>query len=256
MTTLSHRDMELLMAYADGELSPEDAAEVEALLTVDPEARTLVARFLTERSLIAEAYGVEAAHATAAPETAAAGQGVAPMPAGRASAPTADAPIGGRPGDRSTRRRLDSARRAAARGGGVSIGFPALAASLALLVSGVAAGFLAGQALERSDARALTAAALSDLAETQRAALSAALEGAPNGQTHTWRVADGSAGGSITPTVTYVAEDGAFCREVETTADILGRTHDAVGIACREDGRWRVRYWVVENPDAAAGLGL
>lgn len=252
MASLSQQDLEMLMAYADGELDAEDAAEVEALLSVDPEARATVARFLADGPMLRAAFGRED------------GQAEGPLSPADADAVTQDAAPAERrgavgPGDLAGfargRNRRDR-RRAAGAGGGFRVGFPAIAASLALLVSGVAAGFLAGQSLPGDDTAAATQAAIAELAQTQRQALAAALEQLPNGQTNTWRVADGSAGGSITPTVTYVAEDGAFCREVETEADILGRSHTAVGIACREDGQWRVRYWVVEDPEPVAGLGL
>ena len=60
------------------------------------------------------------------------------------------------------------------------------------------------------------------------------------------------AGGSITPTVTYVAEDGAFCREVETEADILGRSaHRRRHRLPRGDGQWRVRILGGGRPGAS-----
>lgn len=249
MTTLSQRDLEMLMAYADGELDREDAAEAEAMMAADPEARAAVARFLTDGPVLRQAFGVEEAPtAEVAPITDSAGRDIRAL----------QAELHDELAARRNRKQVtaDKRSRGGRGGGGFSVGFPAIAASLALLVSGVAAGFLAGQSTGSQDAQALTTAVLAELADTQREALTAALEQSPNGETRTWQAADGTAGGSITPTVTYVAEDGAFCREVETTADVLGQTHDAVGIACREDGRWRVRYWVIENPDTVAGMGL
>lgn len=252
MASLSQQDIEMLMAYADGELDAEDAAEVEALLSVDPEARATVALFLADGPMLRAAFGRED------------GQAEGRLPpadlddVARHAAPPEPTGATGRLdlGNFARARERRDLRHAAGPVGGFRIGFTAMAASLALLVSGVAAGFLAGQSLPGNDTAAAAQAAIAELAQTQRQALAAALEQLPNGQTNTWQVADGSAGGSITPTVTYVAEDGAFCREVETEADILGRAHTAVGIACREDGQWRVRYWVVEDPEPVAGLGL
>ena len=51
-----HMDEWALHAYADGELSPEQRAEVEALLARDPEAARKVADWKRQRELLKSAF--------------------------------------------------------------------------------------------------------------------------------------------------------------------------------------------------------
>ncbi|MFO1067761.1 MAG: hypothetical protein U1E14_04475 [Geminicoccaceae bacterium] len=53
---MTQPDDALLMAYADGEVTPEQAAEVEAMLARDPEARALVASFRDSASMVRAAF--------------------------------------------------------------------------------------------------------------------------------------------------------------------------------------------------------
>ena len=53
-----HMDEWALHAYADGELSPEQRAEVEALMARDPEAARKVADWKRQRELLRTAFDV------------------------------------------------------------------------------------------------------------------------------------------------------------------------------------------------------
>jgi surface antigen len=66
-----------------------------------------------------------------------------------------------------------------------------------------------------------------------------ALEGAPTGQSTTWKNPDTGNTYEVTPTKTY-QESGRPCREYTTDAWIDGRKETLRGTACREpDGSWR-----------------
>ena len=75
-----------------------------------------------------------------------------------------------------------------------------------------------------------------------RACLRQALEQAPDGGTVTWN--DGRVGArpwQTTPTATWEAEDGRYCREFTSTATVGGQTQQIYGRACRQpDGSWEV----------------
>jgi surface antigen len=71
------------------------------------------------------------------------------------------------------------------------------------------------------------------------AALQRSLEQARNGQPTAWRNAATGSAGSITPTRTFLAADGAYCREYEETITIGGRSGRSRNTACRgESGKW------------------
>ncbi|MGE5476703.1 MAG: RT0821/Lpp0805 family surface protein [Bacteroidales bacterium] len=68
-----------------------------------------------------------------------------------------------------------------------------------------------------------------------------AFESAPTGQSVAWNNPDSGHSGTVTPTRTYEAASGQFCREYQTTVNIEGRNEQAYGTACRQaDGSWRV----------------
>ncbi|MFP6759187.1 MAG: RT0821/Lpp0805 family surface protein [Alphaproteobacteria bacterium] len=67
------------------------------------------------------------------------------------------------------------------------------------------------------------------------------LEATPTGETTTWVNPDSGNSGSYTPTKTYQADSGQYCREFQQTITVGGQTEDAYGTACREpDGSWRI----------------
>lgn len=66
------------------------------------------------------------------------------------------------------------------------------------------------------------------------------LERAPTGQAVAWESPDDGHHYQVTPTRTYQAESGEYCREYTTTVMVGGRPQNAYGTACRQpDGSWK-----------------
>ena len=102
------------------------------------------------------------------------------------------------------------------------------------IVAGVLLGGLAGGAignsLEQEDRRIAQENAQHAL-ERQQA-----------GETTVWKNPDSGNAGSFTPTRTYQAADGRFCREYQQSVTVGGREESAFGTACRQpDGTWRLQ---------------
>ena len=226
---------ETLLAYVDGELPPEQAAEVAAALERDPAAAALAQQFREASRLLAAAYDQPMRE---------------PVPqrlieAVQGSRPAGDAtvlPWAPR------RQRTPTARRFA---------LP-LAASVALAV-GLAGGFgLSGfWPPGTGPAPTITAAGLTTTAPFQQA-----LETAASGVPVTWESADGAVA-EVMPLLTFHEGDhgggdgregdGRYCREYQTTVASAAATEAAFGIACREDGgAWRSRL-VVAGPAVDPG---
>jgi surface antigen len=82
-----------------------------------------------------------------------------------------------------------------------------------------------------------------DQADREYAARSAqhTLESAPIGTTGEWGNPDSGHHGTVTPTRTYQAPSGQYCREFQQTITAGGTTEEAYGTACRQsDGRWQI----------------
>jgi surface antigen len=74
----------------------------------------------------------------------------------------------------------------------------------------------------------------------QQAQLS--LENSKVGQTSTWQNPDSGNSGTFTPTRTYQAESGQYCREYQQEIIVGGEKHDSYGTACRQpDGSWKIQ---------------
>lgn len=118
----------------------------------------------------------------------------------------------------------------AAAGGLIASAFDADTAGI---LGGMIAGGLIGGAIgNRMDE--------ADRREANRATYSA-LESAPSGTSTSWRNPDSDKSGTTTPTRTYRAQNGEYCREYEQTVTIGDETQAAYGTACRQpDGKWRV----------------
>ena len=118
----------------------------------------------------------------------------------------------------------------AAAGGLIASAFNANTAGV---LGGMIAGGLIGGAIgNRMD--------VADQREANRTTQSA-LESAPSGTTTNWRNPDSGNSGSTTPTRTYQAQNGQYCREYEQTVTIGDETQAAYGTACRQpDGKWQV----------------
>ena len=68
-----------------------------------------------------------------------------------------------------------------------------------------------------------------------------ALEHQPTGQASTWANPDSGHSGQVTPTKTYVSENGKPCREFTQTVTVDGEEEQVKATACRqEDGTWQV----------------
>jgi surface antigen len=68
-----------------------------------------------------------------------------------------------------------------------------------------------------------------------------ALETAPSGNAVEWRNPDSGHYGSVTPTRTFKAPSGEYCREYTQTVTVAGKQQQAYGKACRQpDGTWRI----------------
>ncbi len=69
-----------------------------------------------------------------------------------------------------------------------------------------------------------------------------AFENARTGEASTWRNPDSGNSGSITPTRTYQAPSGGYCREYQQDIIVGGETHKSYGTACRQpDGSWKIQ---------------
>lgn len=103
------------------------------------------------------------------------------------------------------------------------------AAIAASVVGGLLVGGLVGNLLDERDKR------------LQAEAAHRALETAPSGQSVAWKNPDTGHSGTVTPTRTYQAPGGAYCRDYQATVEIDGKQERASGKACRQaDGTWRV----------------
>jgi surface antigen len=68
-----------------------------------------------------------------------------------------------------------------------------------------------------------------------------AFESAPAGQATAWRNPDSGNSGTITPTRTFQAANGNYCREFQQQITVAGETQQGFGTACRQpDGQWRI----------------
>jgi surface antigen len=200
-------DEETLMAYVDGELDPRRAAEVEALLAEDAEARATAQMFRDSAALVRGAFDPILRE---------------PVPERLLAA--VNAPATGKVRD------IRSARR-----GTPSRFLPqtawARAAAVALLV-GAGAGYLTAQwqsgALEPS-ARVATADPL----------LNEALETTASGALFARREREGGIERDIMPLLTFRDANDRYCREFESTLKGPDGQQVSYGVACRERGVWQ-----------------
>jgi surface antigen len=69
-----------------------------------------------------------------------------------------------------------------------------------------------------------------------------AFENARTGEASAWRNPDSGNSGSVTPTRTYQASSGQYCREYQQDIIVGGEAQKSYGTACRQpDGSWRVQ---------------
>jgi surface antigen len=98
-----------------------------------------------------------------------------------------------------------------------------------VLLGGLVGGAI-GNALDQKDKEMAAQAA-------QRA-----FENSRSGESSAWQNPDSGNSGSITPTRTYQAPSGQYCREYQNDIVIGGETHKSYGTACRQsDGSWKIQ---------------
>ena len=104
------------------------------------------------------------------------------------------------------------------------------AAIIASAVGGGLVGGVVGKKLDDRDKR-MAAEAAQQAFETSR-----------TGQSTDWTNPDSGNSGSITPTRTYQAPSGQYCREYEQDIVVGGEPQKSYGTACRQpDGSWQIQ---------------
>lgn len=217
---------EMLMAYADGELTPEETKALENLINEDVELRSRLEPFVHTRTRLATAFQ-HTLHE--------------PVP-DRLIAAIARAPVPkARPQAVSFGERIRSAMDTAA-----ATLFPhgfsyatAMSAAL-LLAAGATAGWLAGHT--GAPPSSLVAASEKGLGLDASGALARALETSASGTASPVS----ASGASIVPVLSFRTQNNAVCREYRVAGAVSGP--DFAGLACRTlDGTWRVALHV-ETP--------
>jgi surface antigen len=200
-------DEETLMAYADGELDPGRAAEVEALLAEDAEARATVQMFRDTAARMRGAFDPILRE---------------PVPARLLA--TVNRPPSGKVRD------IRLARR-----GALSRFLPqtawARAAAVALVV-GAGAGYLTAQRQPGTLEPSARVAATDHL-------LNEALETTPSGALFTRGEREGGIERNIMPLLTFRDANSRYCREFESTLQAPDGQQVSYGVACRERGVWQ-----------------
>lgn len=229
---------ELLMAYADGELTPEEAGAIEHLLNQDPDLRTRLEPFVETRIRISYAFE-EKLHEPVPDRLIAA---IARAPVAGAQSRTQSARATSPPPLYERLREGVMSAWASAFPSGFTSGVAA--GSAALAVAGLAIGWIGG--------RISAPSGLIEVAGPQLIAsgsLARALESSPSGIAIDAR----TGGASVVPVLSFRTQANNLCREYRVTGAASGR--DFAGLACRmEDGTWHVAMHV-ETPGAPADQG-
>lgn len=206
-------DPELLMRYADDEVSLPERKRVEERLAADPGSRALLADFRIQRGLLPAVF--------------------AEMDDDE-SQPRFEHAINKAFNER-RRSRLQKAelRRWA---------LPLAASVLIMLAGGLFATYYADQRIQTETARILAEHAAKQ-AEDRELALQTridALERIISGNSLSWTSDATGATGTITPLRTYQGPDGQWCREYQETITSDTTDHQNLSIACRTPtGMWR-----------------
>lgn len=105
-------------------------------------------------------------------------------------------------------------------------------------VAAVAVGTLLGALVGSEIGKSLDNADKAAMAQSTQSSL----ERSPVGVTTTWNNPDSGNSGTVTPTRTYQASSGQYCREYTQTIQVGGSTEEAYGTACRQpDGSWQIQ---------------
>jgi surface antigen len=197
-------DQETLQGYADGALPPEQMVRVAERLLSDPAARDKVRALQADAALLRRAY----------------------QDAGEAPPPPAMLAAIDRGFARRRRRRQWQQP-------------PALiAASLALVLLGGLAGYLAGEYRLRSEFAAQIALAQKDQ-QYLEAAVDQALESKASGEVLAWHNPDSGSFGEVVPVRTYRSRSNHWCREYQASTTQGGVQEKIRAVACRAGkGNW------------------
>lgn len=105
-------------------------------------------------------------------------------------------------------------------------------------LAAVAIGTILGAFIGSEIGKSLDSADKAAMAQTTQNSL----ETQQVGTTSTWHNPDSGHSGTVTPTSTYQAPAGQYCREYSQTVNIGGQTEEAYGTACRQpDGTWKIK---------------
>lgn len=222
---------EILMAYADGELAPDEVQALEILLLQDADLRTRLEPFVETRIRVSYAFE----HMLHEPVPDRLVQAIARGTAKPEAAPAAPSvPLLTR-----LREALSTAFETALPNG-LS---PALAAGAAsLLVVGAVSGWLVG----RSGSGMI---AVADGGLVASGTLADALEANPSGVAS---ARDGE-GATVLPVLSFRTREHGVCREYRISGAASGS--DFAGLACRDaEGQWRLALHV-ETQKATSGHG-
>ena len=204
---MTQLDEETLMAYVDGELDPRRAAEVEALLAEDAEARATVQMFRDSAALVRGAFDPILRE---------------PVPARLLAA--VNAPVTSKVSDIRLARRSPLSRF-----------FPqtvwARAAAVALLI-GAGAGYLTAQWQSGVLEPSAQVATIDPL-------LNEALETTASGAVFARQERGGGIERNIMPLLTFRDANQRYCREFESTLKVPDGQQVSYGVACRAQGVWQ-----------------
>jgi len=239
MNGIDPADDRILVAYADGELGVMESLAVEAALERDPALREKVGALRETAALLRDAY---------APLL----REVVPIPI-RALVEAAPVSAEDTPGNVIYPARFGWRAAPAMRA------LTRIAAALALVVAGAAAGWVAaGQRGPSHLAAAQLAVGQLDAA-IQSAAVALVqrtLENRVSGASDVWRDPGSGATLAVTPVRTFKDGDDRYCREYRETVSRGGeQVLLRFGVACRDDaGHWKARFHVIPGDDPPDAL--
>ena len=226
MTTL---EPELLMRYADDEVSLPERRLVEERLPADPEARNLLASFRTQRHLMPAAFNI------------------------------ADDDQDQHRFEHAINQAFQTRRRRQQRKDIHRWALPLAASVLITIIGGLFATYYADQRIQSETTRILAEQATRQAQDRELALQTRidALERIISGNSLTWTSDATGATGTITPLRTYQAPDGQWCREFFETGTAETREEGRFSIACRDDGgTWKPPVaWPPQGLGPEATLG-
>lgn len=209
----THSD-ETLCAYLDGELGPAERSAIERDLARDPSLRERLERFQGVMELMQQEFAGQAREPV--PESLL--KAARDLAEARGAAPNV-VPLAPRP-----------------RAATVARWQLPIAAAMALAVGGVLGS---GLQAWRDEGQIAQQVATLDAARIVPAnPLHAALEKTPSGETVT------TGDNHLHMILSFAAKDGRFCREF----DVAAKGAASVGIACRENGAWRLEVLLAAKP--------